>query len=183
VSVRRLSEADVDRLRRLSLTYGPVDAASGAQAPPGYRHLSRTAALGYGRQCFDVASAAVMRWEMHSRAGITVVAGSALVKTGGVAILRLGLGPVAVTAPVRVVDVIAEPSRRGFAYGTLEGHPESGEESFVVALHDDESVTLTISAFSRPASLLARASEPIGALVQSWVTSRYLKALSAPQGR
>ena len=32
------------------------------------------------------------------------------------------LGPV--RAPCRVVYVVDEPDRRGFAYGTLPGHPE-----------------------------------------------------------
>jgi uncharacterized protein (UPF0548 family) len=36
------------------------------------------------------------------------------------------LGPIRV--PCRVVYVLDEPERRGFAYGTLPGHPESGEE-------------------------------------------------------
>ena len=36
-------------------------------------------------------------------------------------------------APCRVVYVIDEPDIRGFAYGTLPGHPESGEERFVGA--------------------------------------------------
>ena len=40
------------------------------------------------------------------------------------------LGPV--RAPCRVVYVVDEPDRRGFAYGTLPGHAESGEERFVV---------------------------------------------------
>ena len=40
------------------------------------------------------------------------------------------LGPV--QAPCRVVYVVDEPDRRGFAYGTLPGHAESGEELFLV---------------------------------------------------
>ena len=71
------------------------------------------------------------------------------------AVLRLGRRRLAVSAPVRVVYVVDEPRRRGFAYGTLPGHPESGEEAFVVELQEDDEVTFTVTAFSRPASTLA----------------------------
>jgi uncharacterized protein (UPF0548 family) len=118
-----------------------------------------------------------MSWQMHRCAGLTVHAAPGPIDVGTVAVLSLGVGPVAVRAPVRVVRVVAEPSRRGFAYGTLGGHPESGEESFMIDLGDDEAVTLTITAFSRPASLLARASGPVGTFIQSWITDRYLGAL------
>ncbi|MCW2761725.1 MAG: hypothetical protein JWR85_1926 [Marmoricola sp.] len=80
-------------------------------------------------------------------------------------------------APVRVVYRVDEERRKGFAYGTLPGHPESGEEAFVVELREDEQVTLTISAFSRPASRLARLGGPLTRIIQRWVTDRYLRAL------
>jgi len=114
---------------------------------------------------------------MHRRAGVRVRASSKEVGPGEVAILRLGIGPLGVDAPVRVVYVVEEPNRRGFAYGTLPGHPESGEEAFVVELHNAGVVTFTITAFSRPATRLARAGGPLGRAIQSWVTHRYLQAV------
>jgi uncharacterized protein (UPF0548 family) len=94
-----------------------------------------------------------------------------------VAVLRLGIGRLGVNAPVRVVYVVDEPDRQGFAYGTLPGHPESGEEAFMVELHDDDAVTFTITAFSRPSSLLTRIGGPVSHAIQSWVTTRYLRAI------
>ena len=96
---------------------------------------------------------------------------------GSVAVIRLGLGILSVDAPVRVVYVVDEPQRAGFAYGTLPGHPECGEEAFIVELHEDEQVTFSITAFARPSSLLARAGGPLSRGVQSWVTNRYLRAV------
>jgi len=95
-----------------------------------------------------------------------------------VAVLRLGRGIVGLSAPVRVVYPVKEPHRSGFAYGTLPGHPESGEDAFVVALQNDENVRMTTTAFSQPSSKLARAAGPVTGMVQSWVTNRYLQ--SAP---
>ena len=106
-----------------------------------------------------------------------MLASSEEVGPGAVAVLRLGVGPLAVDAPVRVAYVVDEPESQGFAYGTLPGHPESGEEAFIVDLHDNGTVTFTITAFSRPATLLARIGGPMSRGIQSWVTNRYLRAV------
>ena len=58
---------------------------------------------------------------------------------------------------------------------TLPGHPESGEEAFLVVRVGD-GCEFRITAFSRPATLLARASGPLGRAVQRLVTDRYLAA-------
>ena len=60
----------------------------------------------------------------------------------------------------RIVYVVDEPgpiSRFGFAYGTLPGHVEAGEERFLIEWdHGDDSVWYDILAFSRPNHLLSR---------------------------
>ena len=78
--------------------------------------------------------------------------GSPMLCPGDTAIMHVPLFPAKV--PARVVYVVDEPLRKGFAYGTLPGHPESGEEAFIVEYRDDDSVWLTIRAFSRPSSWL-----------------------------
>jgi len=82
-----------------------------------------------------------------------------------------------VLAPGRVVSVVDEPRRQGFAYGTLPGHPERGEESFVLSLLDDETIDFTLVAFSRPAVWWSRAGAPVSRWVQKRITARYLDAL------
>ena len=88
----------------------------------------------------------------------------------------VGLGPV--RAPCRVVYVVDEPDRRGFAYGTLPGHPESGEELFAVR-HDpaDDAVYAEVVAFSRHATWWSRAAGPVTSLIQRIVTARYVEAV------
>ncbi|MFC6343752.1 DUF1990 domain-containing protein, partial [Nocardioides hankookensis] len=90
------------------------------------------------------------------------------------ATVAMRLGPLRV--PCRVVYVVREPDRVGFAYGTLPGHPESGEERFEVARAADGTVTFEVTAFSRPATMLARLGGPIGRAVQDRITERYLNA-------
>jgi uncharacterized protein (UPF0548 family) len=75
------------------------------------------------------------------------------------------------------VYAVDEPRRRGFAYGTLPGHPENGEEAFVIEHHDDDAVSFTITAFSRPATRLARIAGPLGRIAQRRITARYLRSI------
>ena len=171
-----LKGRELEDLQHRLLTYPEVGRTRGA-APSGYHHLQRTLVLGAGRERFEQAASTLLAWEMHRRAGVWGRASSPLVDEGAVAVLRLGWRALGVEAPVRVVYVVDEDRRRGFAYGTLPGHPESGEESFVVEHLEDDTVRFAITAFSRPATLLAKLGGPVGRLVQSRVTNRYLHAV------
>lgn len=106
--------------------------------------------------------------------------GAALIRPGDTALLRWLLWPAHI--PARVVYVIDEPDRRGFAYGTLPGHPERGEEAFVVERRGDDSVWLVIRAFSRPSNALFWAAYPALRIMQAVFTARYERALSGPLG-
>ncbi len=103
--------------------------------------------------------------------------GTPYIVNGMSAHLSVAAGPFTIDAPVRVVYVIDEPDRVGFAYGTMVGHPASGEESFIVEKRDDDSVWLTVRAFSRPSTWLYRLGWPILRRQQTKFTKRYLRAL------
>jgi uncharacterized protein (UPF0548 family) len=98
-------------------------------------------------------------------------------REGAVVALVFGASRFGVVSPCRVVYVVEEPGKRGFAYGTLPGNPEQGEECFVVELKPDGSVVLRITAFSRPANPLSRLGGPLTRWVQDWMTDRYVAAL------
>jgi hypothetical protein len=83
-------------------------------------------------------------------------------------------------APVRVIYVIDEPHRKGFAYGTLPGHPESGEEAWVLHYAEDGSIWLTIRAFSRPSAFKWWLVYPVLRIAQRMYTRRYERALAGP---
>ena len=104
--------------------------------------------------------------------------GTALMRPGDSALLKWALWPAKI--PARVVYVIDEPDRKGFAYGTLPGHPERGEESFIIERRPDESVWLTIRAFSRPSSAFFWAVSPALRMLQAIFTERYKRALAGP---
>ena len=103
--------------------------------------------------------------------------GSPYIANGMTAVLKLRSGFVTFSAPVRVVYVIDEQRRVGFAYGTLKGHPASGEEAFIVEHRDDGSVWLVLRGFMRPGSALFRIFSPVLNWQRGRYTKRYLRAL------
>ena len=172
--VRLLDPATIALLRSSPFTYDEVGQTANPtpSTPP---TVVRSIVL--ERHDFDAAAADLMSWRVHGRAGLRVAASSHRVEADSVVVLRFGVGPVGLQAPCRVVYVIDEPRRRGFAYGTLAGHPEAGEESFMLEADPDGTIRFTVTAFSRPASALARIAGPISRAAQRAVTDRYLRAL------
>lgn len=114
---------------------------------------------------------------MHSRAGLKVHVSDDPLEAGSVVLLRLGLRRLSVRIPCRVVEVIEEPHRRGFTYGSLPGHPEAGEERFLLERHPDGRLSFTITAYSRPATALAKVAGPLNRVAQLAMTRRYLRAM------
>jgi uncharacterized protein (UPF0548 family) len=158
------------------LTYDQRGATRDETMPAGYHHLDLEEPIGRGREAFERAVDGLFSWHMHRRAGLTLVSASADRAAPDVVVV-LRLGPQRI--PCRVVYTVDEPDHRGFAYGTLPGHPECGEEAFTVRLTTDGEVRARIRAFSRPATRLTRLSGPVGRLVQRYATRRYLRALAA----
>lgn len=171
--VGRLRPFEADRLSDQPFSYAPVGATRGSAYPPGFHVLEVRSHLGDGSAAFEHASETLMTWRMHARAGLRVAASADRVAEGEVVRCRLGPLPV----PCRVVWVVEEPDAVGFGYGTLPGHPESGEEAFVVHRDGDGAVTLTVSAYSRPGLLLTRVAGPAGRLGQRLMVRRYARAL------
>lgn len=177
MSLTALDPGMVRRLRAAELTYREVGQTAGT-LPPGYHHLRGSAVIGSGAEVFAGAAHALISWQAHLRAGLRVAASAATAEPGAVALLGLGAGPIRIAAPCRVIYAANEPHRRGFAYGTLPGHPERGEEAFIIEQHRDGAVTFTITAFSAPATLIAKASGPAGRAIQRRIIGRYLHALA-----
>jgi len=165
-----------DRLASAELTYNEVGATAG-DLPAGYHHLTRSVPIGHGHQVFAAAGDAVCRWQVQLGAGLQVSASAPTAVTGAVVIVGLRVGLLRLQAPCRVVYTIDEPRRRGFAYGTLAGHQESGEEVFVFYNHTETTVSFKVMAFSRPATRLAKVAGPVSIIVQRQITARYLRSL------
>lgn len=164
---------DLYVLSDLPLSY-PEAGATAGPPPPGYHHLGFATQIGAGHKRFEEAADALMHWGMQRGAGLRVRPSSEVVTVGAVALVGIGF----VWAPCRVVYVIEEPDVRGFAYGTLPGHPESGEERFVVRYDPvTAAVFAEVSAFSRPVKWWAKAGGPLTTLAQRVIAKRYVRAV------
>lgn len=169
-----LPPSRVATLRATDFSYAAVGATAG-ESPNEFHSFTRSRVLSHLN--FEAAVDVLMTWRMHQRAGLKVAASSARVEADSVVEMRLGVGRASLEIPCRVVYVVDEAEVRGFAYGTLLGHPESGEERFTVRRLPDGKVEATISAFSRPVTLAARLGGPLTGWIQRKMTDRYLSAL------
>jgi uncharacterized protein (UPF0548 family) len=98
---------------------------------------------------------------MHRAAGVRIQPSAPRVAPGVTLHAGLGVGRLRLWVPCEVVWVVDSDERIGFGYGTLSGHPECGEEAFVVQRDADGSVGFTVQAFSRPARWYTRAGGPM----------------------
>ena len=152
---------------RPGLTYREVGATrSPEEFPEGYHHLRHSAVVGHGRAAFEAAGSAVTTWRMHRASGATVRSEAVRAEPGVHLEVSVGVGRVRLGAPCAVIWTAYEEHRTGFAYGTVTGHPECGEESFVVELAPDGTVRFTVTAFSRPAAWYTRLAGPLIPVLQ-----------------
>jgi uncharacterized protein (UPF0548 family) len=166
-------------------SYGPVGVTSPADARwtsrgEGRRAFERTVRVGEGPEVWAAAAATVLEWGVKTRSGFAVqpAAGAAArVTPGSDYWLVAVVGPFAVREPVRVVAVVDQPDRCGFAYGTLEGHPVAGEEAFVVSRTPDGGVHLTLRSSTGPSGGIWRPLFPVLLVAQRWYRRRYVRAL------
>lgn len=160
VALRRLA----DEQRDLPFTYSAVGAtseSSGIAIPSGYNVDRTRRRLGSGDEVYRRAKQALRAWSHFAMGWVGVWPEGIPIKKGSIAVVvarSLGLWS-AHTA--RIVYVVDEPHRFGFAYGTLPGHAEQGEERFLVEQLEDGSVRYDIIAFSRPRHPLARLAYPL----------------------
>jgi uncharacterized protein (UPF0548 family) len=180
---RSVDDRELERIQAsqldAELTYDEVGASLG-ELPPGYAHGRYGADLGTAPNTFERAVDALEAWATHTGAGISVRPGHAPIEVGTVVAQRIRMGPLTSIACCRIVRVIDEPDRFGYAYGTLPLHPVKGEEAFLVtrpADAGDGEVRLDITAFSKPGHPLMRAIKPISRFTQVAVTRRYLKGV------
>lgn len=160
------------------LTYAEVGATAG-ELPQGYHHVRMQRVIGRGRDVFERAADDLLAGEVQRRAGARVTLSETPLREGTRFDMRLRLGPLRFGIPCLVVWAERTPERCGFAYGTLPGHPERGEERFELRLEPSGEVTFRIVAFSLPGRWFTRLGGPVGRLVQRRMTARYLRTLDA----
>jgi uncharacterized protein (UPF0548 family) len=173
----RAMERHVDAARASEPTFGDIGATLEGRAPDGFRIARDEILLGHGPVVFARAVQGLQQWEAHRLTGVNVFPKGAPVRSGETVVVTLGSPFLALAAPCRIVRVLDDVGQWGFAYGTLPGHPERGEESFVVTMASDESVRFTIGSLSRPGDRIVGFAGPFARGIQVLATKGYLRAL------
>jgi len=133
--------------------------ATRIETPAGYQAHRERFALG-GPGVFERARQAIREWRMFDMGWLELCWPNAPIARGstvGVLAHHLGFWSLHVA---RIVYVVDEPLKYGFAYGTLAEHAESGEEWFGVEQRSDDSVWYEVLAFSRERHVLAKIGYP-----------------------
>ncbi|MFI1646642.1 DUF1990 family protein [Streptomyces avidinii] len=167
---------------RDTVNYPDRGATAHRPLPAGYNHLHHRTRLGHGRAVFERAGTAVTTFHAHRTSGMRVQADVGAVRPGSRVVVGIGLGPLRIDAPCQVIWTAYEPARIGFAYGTLAGHPECGEESFIVDVDPDGTVWFTVTAFSRPNTWYTRLAGPVVPFLQlryARLLGHHLRGLAA----
>lgn len=177
------SEARIDRFlatqRGLPFSY-PEVGASRTGAPPGYPINHRRGQLGAGAGTYKRALDAIRHWKMYDLPWTRLCWPATPVAVGStVAVLAHHFGFWSLNAS-RIIYLIEDDGaieRYGFAFGTLPGHAEQGEERFTVEWHrHDDAVWYEVFAFARAKHPLARVGYPLTRLIQK----RFAEASQQP---
>ena len=158
-------------------TYDDIGATLAGRRPEGFHHDRFEMVLGQGAETFQKAVTGLKTWQAHRLPGMQVFPHGQAIRTGATIVVTLGTPIASLAAPCRIVGVVDGQTRWGFAYGTLPGHPEQGEESFAVSVLPDGSVSFEIEVCSRAADPLVRLSGPFGRGIQRGGTGAYLRTL------
>jgi uncharacterized protein (UPF0548 family) len=169
----RLSRPDSETIRRfldeqraLPFSYEEIGhTRHGARTHRGYDVDHNRQQLGTGEARFAGARDAIRGWKMFPEPWTAIEPLAAIEVDAMVGVLVHALGLWWMNA-ARIVYVIDEPRKFGFAYGTLPGHAERGEERFSVEWLADDTVWYDLYAFSRPRLWAARVGAPVTRALQ-----------------
>ncbi|HKH76974.1 MAG TPA: DUF1990 domain-containing protein [Rubrobacteraceae bacterium] len=155
----------------LPFSYADVGATrEGVLPPKGYVADRYRVKLSEGEEAYRRAVEALRGWRQFDLGWVSIVPRGAPLKVGTtVAVLarHYGFWSLNSARVVYLVEGTDRAERFGFAYGTLPGHGEKGEERFVVE-RDRESgaVHYDVLAFSRPNHPLAWLGYPFARALQ-----------------
>ena len=149
----------------LPLTY-PMVGASKHGNVKSFDNDFNTIYLGLGDQVWQQAKNALQTWNHFPSKWTAIRPENIPLQTGQNVGVLFRLFGVWWLNSARIVYTLDEKNCFGFAYGTLPGHIELGEECFWVERADDGKIYYHIRAFSKPSFWLAKLGYPVARLYQ-----------------
>lgn len=154
------------KIANSTFSYSDVGATNG-EPPRGFNVDHNRIVIGRGLDDLEKAKDAIRSWKMFDFDWVKLVrTDTPIEECREVAMIVRHFGFYSMSS-ARIVYVIDEPSRFGFAYGTLTEHVEMGEERFSVEFDaETEDVWYDLLAFSQPNAFLAKLGYPISRYLQ-----------------
>jgi uncharacterized protein (UPF0548 family) len=134
--------------------------------PSGFDRDMYREVIGHGAADFAHARALFNGWRQFPAPWTAIYPNTAAPRAGQTLAMVARAFGVWWTNACRVVYTIDEPTRYGFAYGTLLEHVECGEEQFLLEFAEDGAVWYDIRSFSRPRSWAVRIGYPLARRMQ-----------------
>ncbi|MBL7255811.1 YndJ family transporter [Paractinoplanes lichenicola] len=134
--------------------------------------------IGAGRERFELASRALLTWEMHRRSWAWVEPGTPPAFVGQHMRSELGFGRLRVPEPCEVLEVVREDDRTSLHYLALPGHTFEGEERFTVLIDGAGAVFFQVHVTAKPARLISRLAGPLVPVAQWLFIARCARTLA-----
>lgn len=155
---------------KMQFSYPEVGASRDAVPPSGYPINHKRTELGTGPETFRSAVEALHNWSMYEMDWTRLCWPDTPIKEGsvvGVLARHYGFWSLNACRIIYTLDDHNGVMRKGFAFGTLPGHSEQGEERFTVEWdHNSDRVIFELFAFAKPKHLIARIGYPISRRLQ-----------------
>lgn len=149
-----------------SHSYPAVGATRRPEKQPGFDNDYNEIDLGTGEAVFAKAKEGIRQWRMFPGGWAEIFPEKTPIQTGQTVAMLARVAGLWWKNACRIVYVIDEPAHFGFAYGTLPGHVERGEEVFAVRMDADGRVFYYIKALSQPRHWMARLGYPLARFYQ-----------------
>jgi uncharacterized protein (UPF0548 family) len=160
---RQPTDSHIQRVLRSQAQFGytyPNTGATAAIPPANYVVDHTRVRLGNSSDTFDRAKRGLTNWKQFDLGWLKATPADTPIRVGEVVAVVACVFRVWTINAARIVYVVDEPNKFGYAYGTLPGHVEQGEERFLVERTDDGVVWYDILAFSRPRHILTKIGYP-----------------------
>ena len=172
--LKKPSTMEIERFvgsqKNLPFSYREVGATENDAPPKGYVMDRYRVKLGEGEEAYKRAREALREWRQFDLGWVSPHPGGAPIEVATTVAVLAGHAGFWSLNSARIIYLVEEGGdveRFGFAYGTLPGHAERGEERFLVEWsREDDSVFYDVFAFSRPNHPLAWLGYPFVRLLQ-----------------
>lgn len=130
-------------------TYAELE-GSKKESVSGYDNDHNCCIIGSGEQKWEAAKEALRNWSQFPAPWTKILPERAPLKVGETVAVLFRIFGIWWINSARIVYVFDEPNHFGFAYGTLKGHLEKGEECFWIERDEAGTISYHIRAFSKP---------------------------------